>query len=160
MYVYVYSTRRSHKGMLVKAEWLKELCTVYPPISGIRILLSDILGRRRPVGFARDSYPIRSGTLSMTCQLRDRPLPRIGGYTVVGFRPPDVLYLWQCLAPESQSRFAAPLACPRPRSEITQLGRESPGRGSVKRQLQIKTYFQTSFLEVPKQQLHYSTLAW
>jgi hypothetical protein len=46
--------------------------TVYPPIIGPlkkknktkkslnpkgRILLSDILGRRRPVGFVRDSYP-------------------------------------------------------------------------------------------------------
>jgi hypothetical protein len=45
----------------------KSDCTVYPPISCplLRggILLSDILGRRRPVGFVRDSYPIRSGTL-------------------------------------------------------------------------------------------------
>jgi hypothetical protein len=28
-----------------------------------RILMSDILGRRRPVGFMRESYPIRGGTL-------------------------------------------------------------------------------------------------
>jgi hypothetical protein len=28
-----------------------------------RILLSDILGRRRPVGFVRESYPIMGGTL-------------------------------------------------------------------------------------------------
>jgi hypothetical protein len=27
-----------------------------------RILLSDILGRRRPVGFVREFYPIRGGT--------------------------------------------------------------------------------------------------
>jgi hypothetical protein len=29
----------------------------------VRIPLSDILGRRRPVGFVRESYPLRGGTL-------------------------------------------------------------------------------------------------
>jgi hypothetical protein len=42
----------------------------------------DILGGRRPVGFVRESYPIRGGTLEMTFQLRDRSPPLIGGYTV------------------------------------------------------------------------------
>jgi hypothetical protein len=32
------------------------------PYTG-RILLSDVLGRRRPVEFVRDSYPIRGATL-------------------------------------------------------------------------------------------------
>jgi hypothetical protein len=47
---------------------LKEirLCSIPPykwsPYMG-RILLSDILGRRRPVGFVRESYPIRGGAL-------------------------------------------------------------------------------------------------
>jgi hypothetical protein len=44
-----------------------------------RTLPSDILGRRRPAGFVRESYPIRGGTLWVTCQLRDRPPPLLGG---------------------------------------------------------------------------------
>jgi hypothetical protein len=47
-----------------------------------RILLSDILGRRRPVDFVRESHPIRGRTPAVTCQLRDRPPPLTGGYTV------------------------------------------------------------------------------
>jgi hypothetical protein len=48
-----------------------------------RILISDILGRRRPVGLCvRESYPRRGGTLEVTCQLRDLPPPRKGGCTV------------------------------------------------------------------------------
>jgi hypothetical protein len=41
--------------------------TVLPPNKRspyqVRILPSDILGRRRPVGFVRESYPVRGGTL-------------------------------------------------------------------------------------------------
>jgi hypothetical protein len=53
----------SHRGLACSGLH----CTVYPPISGPlykgRILLRDILGRRWPVGFVRESYPIRGGTL-------------------------------------------------------------------------------------------------
>jgi hypothetical protein len=35
----------------------------------------------------RESYPRRGGTLYGTCQLRDRPPPLVGGYTVVGWLP-------------------------------------------------------------------------
>jgi hypothetical protein len=59
--------------------------TVYPPkkrppYDG-KILPSDILGRRRPVGIVKESYPVRARILSVAGQLRDRPLPLIGGST-------------------------------------------------------------------------------
>jgi hypothetical protein len=58
-----------------------------------RILVSDILGRRRPIGFVREPYPIRSGTLKVTGQLRDRPPPLIG-YNVVGRTSMSLALFW------------------------------------------------------------------
>jgi hypothetical protein len=91
------STRKRGIGRLqvrispIFVEFVAERCEVVTviqynphkrsPYEG-RILLSDVFGRRRPVGFVRESYPVRGGTLWVTCQLRDRPPPLIGGYAV------------------------------------------------------------------------------
>jgi hypothetical protein len=58
----------------------------------------DILGRRRPVGLVSESYSIRGETLLVPCQLRDRPPPLIGGYTVFQFVPQYADDLWFLLA--------------------------------------------------------------